>query len=158
LSAESAARLRRPLRLCVATGRRRLARDLLDRAQLPAARHRHARRTAQAVMAEASGDQDRAAQAYGEAATRWADYGHVFERGRALLGLGRCLLLQHRLDAQHHVEQAREVFTRLGARPFMAEADYLLSRQEALTRAPPLTVHRHETTPRDDGDHQISTP
>jgi tetratricopeptide (TPR) repeat protein len=146
------------VRLCLATGRRRLARDLVHRAQSPAARHRHAHRTAQAVMAEASGDQDRAAQAYGEAATRWADYGHLFERGRALLGLGRCLLLQHRLDAQHHVEQAREVFTRLGARPFLAEADYLLSRHEALTRAPPLIVHRHETTPRDDGDHQISTP
>jgi class 3 adenylate cyclase/tetratricopeptide (TPR) repeat protein len=134
------------VRLCVATGRHQLAGDLIDRAQLPAARHHHARRTTQAVMAEASGDQDRAARAYGEAATRWANYGHLFERGRALLGLGRCLLLQHELDAQHHVQQAREVFTRLGARPFLAEADYLLSRLEALTRTQPPRPDTTATT------------
>ena len=118
------------VRLCVATGRWELADNLIDRAQLPAARHRHARLTAQAVMAEASGDLHRAAQAYGEAATRWAEYGHPFEHGRALLGLGRCLLLQHQPKAQHHLQQAREVFSRLDARPLLAETEH---RRERLT-------------------------
>jgi class 3 adenylate cyclase/tetratricopeptide (TPR) repeat protein len=112
------------VRLCVATGRWQLAGDLVDRAQLPAARHRHARLTAQAVIAEASGDLHRAAQAYGEAATRWAEYGHPFEYARALLGQGRCLLLQHRREAQHHLQQAREVFSGLDARPILTETEH----------------------------------
>ena len=112
------------VRLCVATGRWELAGDLVDRAHSPAARHRHARRTAQAVMAEASGDLDRAARAYGQAATQWAEYGHLFERGRALLGLGRCFLLQHRPEGQHHLQQAREVFSGLDARPLLAETEH----------------------------------
>jgi hypothetical protein len=118
------------VRLCVATGRFQLAGDLAGRVRLPAVRHRHARLTAQAVIAEASGDLDRAARAYRQAATQWAAYGHLFERGRALLGLGRCLL-QHRPEAQHHLQEAREVFTRLDARPLLAETDQLLSRPEA---------------------------
>jgi class 3 adenylate cyclase/tetratricopeptide (TPR) repeat protein len=112
------------VRLCVATGRRQLADELVDRAYSPAARHRHGRLTAQAVIAEASGDLDRAARAYGHAATRWAEYGHRFERGRALLGLGRCLLLQHRPDAQQHLQQAREIFSQLDARPLLAETEH----------------------------------
>jgi tetratricopeptide (TPR) repeat protein len=118
------------VRLCVATGRVELADDLAGRVWSPAARHRHARLTAQAVIAEASGHLDQAARAYHQAAARWAEYGHLFERGRALLGLGRCLLLQHRPEAQHHLQEAREVFTRLDARPFLAETDQLLSRPE----------------------------
>jgi tetratricopeptide (TPR) repeat protein len=124
------------VRLCVATGRWQLAEDLIDRAQLPAARHRHAGLTAQAVMAEASRDLHRAAQAYGEAATRWAEYGHLFEHARALLGLGRCLLLQHRPEAQHHLQQAREVFSRLHARPILPETEHPRER---------LTEHQEST-------------
>jgi tetratricopeptide (TPR) repeat protein len=112
------------VRLCVATGRWQLAGEFVDRAQSPAARHRHGRLTAQAVMAEASGDLDRAARAYGQAATRWAEYGHLFEGGRVLLGLGRCLLLQHRPESQHHLQQAREVFFGLDARPLLAETEH----------------------------------
>ena len=112
------------VRLCVATGRRQLADELVDRAYLPAPRHRHGRLTAQAVIAEASGDLDRAARAYGQAATRWAEYGHRFECGRALLGLGRCLLLQHRPEAQQHLQEAQEIFSRLDARPLLAETEH----------------------------------
>ena len=119
------------VRLCVATGRVELAGDLVGRARVSAIRYRHARLTAQAVIAEASGNLDRAARAYHQAAARWADYGHLFERGRALLGLGRCLLLQHRPEAHRHLQEAREVFTRLDARPLLAETDHLLSRPEA---------------------------
>jgi hypothetical protein len=76
------------------------------------------------VIAEASGDLDRAARAYGQAATRWAEYGHRFECGRALLGLGRCLLLQHRPEAQQHLQEAQEIFSRLDARPLLAETEH----------------------------------
>jgi tetratricopeptide (TPR) repeat protein len=118
-------------RRCAATGRVELAGDLVDRVRLPAARHRHARLTARAVIAEASGDLERAARAYRQAAAQWAAYGHLFERGRELLGLGRCLLLQRRPEAEHHLQEARAVFSRLDARPLVAETDHLLSRPVA---------------------------
>jgi tetratricopeptide (TPR) repeat protein len=132
-------------RLCVATGRVELAGDLIDQVQLPTARHRHARLTAQAVIAESSGHLDQAARAYRQAAARWAAYGHLFERGRALLGLGRCLLLQRRPEAEQHLQEARAVFTRLDAQPLLAETDHLLSRpatEEAPTANRPVTPGR----------------
>ncbi|HWD47416.1 MAG TPA: hypothetical protein VHM23_27505, partial [Actinomycetota bacterium] len=106
------------------TGRVELAGELVGRVRLPAARHHHARLTAQAVIAEASGDLDQAARAYRQAAARWTEYGHPFERGRALLGLGRCLLRQHRPEAEHHLQQAQEVFSWLDARPVLAETEH----------------------------------
>jgi ATP/maltotriose-dependent transcriptional regulator MalT len=127
-------------RLCVATGRVALARDLVDQVRLPTARHRHARLTAQAVIAEASGHLDQAARAHRQAAAHWAAYGHLFERGRALLGLGRCLPLQRRPEAEQHLQEARAVFTRLDARPLLAETDHLLSRPVA--EGAPVTANR----------------
>jgi DNA-binding SARP family transcriptional activator len=116
------------VRLCVATGRSELAGDLVGRAQEPAARHRHGRLTAQAIMAEASGDLDGAARAYGQAAAQWADYGHLLERGRALLGLGRCLVQLGRPEGRNRLVEARAVFAHLGARPLLAETDGWLQR------------------------------
>jgi tetratricopeptide (TPR) repeat protein len=119
------------VRLCVATGRSELAGNLVGGARLPATRHRHGALTAQAVMAEASGDLEWAAQAYGQAAAQWAEYGHLLERGRALLGLGRCLVQLGRPERRNRLVEARAVFARLGARPLLTETDGWLQRPVA---------------------------
>jgi class 3 adenylate cyclase len=56
----------------------------------------------------------------------------VPEHGHALLGRGRCLLALDSPGARGALLQARELFTRLGARPLVAEADDLLERASAL--------------------------
>jgi class 3 adenylate cyclase/tetratricopeptide (TPR) repeat protein/energy-coupling factor transporter ATP-binding protein EcfA2 len=114
-------------RTCAAAQEPGLAERLIEHAPTHAARHRDAHLTARAVLTEARGAVDAAAQLYDQAAERWARYGHVLERGQALLGAGRCQL---RLDRPHQarsrLEEARAIFRGLGARPLSAAADTCL--------------------------------
>jgi tetratricopeptide (TPR) repeat protein len=86
------------------------------------ARHRHAAGTARALLAEAGGDQARAARLHDQAAAGWGRYGHVAEQGQALLGAGRCLRRLGRPEAAAPLQAAHEVFERLGAGPLVREA------------------------------------
>jgi hypothetical protein len=104
-----------PLRVAVALMRADLGEAFLGAPPVNAGWDACAYPTARAVLAEAQGDVEKAADGYREAAALWGDYGSVLERGYALLGLGRC----------GDAEAAREadvIFSRLGARPVLAEA------------------------------------
>src|SRR4029453_15493812 len=74
------------VRVCVALGERAAAEALAARANDGVARNRHGLLTARAVLAEAEGALDQAAEGYDEAAARWAGYGHQLERAPPLLG------------------------------------------------------------------------
>jgi hypothetical protein len=55
-------------------------------------------------------------------------------RAQALLGQGRCLVAIGRpAEASVPLQQARDVFTELGAKPAVAETDALLERATALS-------------------------
>ena len=115
------------VRTCMAADQQTLAVQLIEHAPQQAARHQHARFTAQAVLTETRDDLNKAAQMYEQVAERWAQYGHAFEHGQALLGAGRCQLRLHRPRARSRLEEARTIFASLGARPLLAEVDaYLL--------------------------------
>jgi class 3 adenylate cyclase/tetratricopeptide (TPR) repeat protein len=111
------------VRTCMATHQHALASQLIDHAPTRAARHQHARLTAQAVLAEAGGELHKAAELYEQVAERWTQYGHVLERGQGLLGAGRCLVRLNRPQAAPKLQHARTSFAALGARPLLAETD-----------------------------------
>jgi hypothetical protein len=71
---------------------------------------------AQAILAEAAGDPERAAELYRQAAERWDAYGGVVERAHALAGLGRCA------GDQAAAAEARGIFESLGVRAPLADA------------------------------------
>src|SRR5262249_17307740 len=48
--------------------------------------------TAEAVLGEAQGELEQAAERYETAAGRWSEFGFALERGHALFGAGRCLV------------------------------------------------------------------
>jgi hypothetical protein len=90
--------------------------------------HRHAARTAEALLSEARGDAEGAAALFEDAASRWAEFGVVPERGFAMVGLGRCLAASGRSeDGAAALRKARDIFAKLGARPALAEIDGLLA-------------------------------
>jgi tetratricopeptide (TPR) repeat protein len=105
-----------------------LAHSLIAQTDPTATRYRLTATTAQAVLAEATGDVDRAAGLYEEAAAGWAAYGHVHEHALALLGQGRCLLQLGRPEGEQVLRVAQRHLTALGARPPAAEASSLLRR------------------------------
>src|SRR5215217_1972574 len=108
-----------------------LAKSLLDDADATATRYRLAATTAQAVLAESTGDPERAATLYTEAAAGWSAYGQVLEHVLALLGQGRCLAELGRFDAGPVLRVAHQRLIALGARPTAAEAKDLLDRLPA---------------------------
>jgi class 3 adenylate cyclase/tetratricopeptide (TPR) repeat protein len=115
------------LRICVAAKAISLGERLIDAIAERTERAAHAVVTARAVLAEAHGELQRAAEQYADAAERWSEFGFVLERGQALLGAGRCLLgLSRSREAAEKVEEAREIFAGLRARPLIAEAEALL--------------------------------
>lgn len=75
------------------------------------------------MLAETAGHPEQAAGLFDEAADGWLAYGQVLERGRALLGAGRC---RGHLGSRPALRDAHAVFTRLGAHPLAAEAGTLL--------------------------------
>jgi tetratricopeptide (TPR) repeat protein len=84
----------------------------------------HARRlrlsllSARAVVSEALGELDLAAETYAEVAPRWADYGFGLEEAWVRLGLGRCLVALGRVEeGRAELDQTLELARGLGARP-----------------------------------------
>ena len=81
----------------------------------------------QALMAEAHGEYQAAGDAFAVAAARWRMFETPYEEGHALLGQGRCLVrLGRQAEAPRPLNQARDLFARLKARPALEETDSLL--------------------------------
>jgi class 3 adenylate cyclase/tetratricopeptide (TPR) repeat protein len=92
-----------------------------------ATRRRLSIETTEAVLTEARGDLERAADTYGSVANGWEAFGFVLERGQCLLGRGRCLLGLGRTDqAWPPLTAAREALRPMGVRSVLAEIDELL--------------------------------
>jgi class 3 adenylate cyclase/tetratricopeptide (TPR) repeat protein len=87
----------------------------------------HAIVAVQALVSEARGDYEAAATSFADAASRWHDFAAHYEEAQALLGQGRCLVALGRApEAAGPLTTAREIFTRLGAKPPLAETDELM--------------------------------
>jgi hypothetical protein len=114
------------VRVCVAVGQRATGEALTTQAHDGVARNQHGVLTARAALAEAGGALEEAALRYDEAAVRWAGYGHQFERARALLGAGRCLLALGRPEGGIRLRDARLVVGALNAGPLLDELDAAL--------------------------------
>ena len=96
----------------------------LAQGELPAMRNAVSSITAQ--RAEASGDREAAVSGFADAASRWREFGSAYEEGQALLGQGRCLVALGRApESAAPLGAARELFTRLGAKPALSETDAL---------------------------------
>jgi class 3 adenylate cyclase/tetratricopeptide (TPR) repeat protein len=88
----------------------------------------HVHIAAQAALAESSGDLATALAGYADAGQRMHDFTMYVEEAFALLGQGRCLIALDRPDeAVPVLEQARDMFTKMGARPALAEVQALLA-------------------------------
>jgi tetratricopeptide (TPR) repeat protein len=84
---------------------------------------------ADALRAEARGDDEAAALGFAAVAGNWREFGVPYEEGHALLGRARCLYRTGRAaEAVVALGAAREVFARLGARPALEETDRLSAR------------------------------
>ncbi len=89
---------------------------------------RHAVATAQAFATEARGEHEAATVGFADTAARWHEFELPYEEAHALLGQGRCLVaLGRAAEAAPVLEQAREIFERLGAKPALAEAERLMA-------------------------------
>jgi len=108
--------LNEAVRAAVALGDRALGEKLAANIEPVIAREQHAVLGAQAILAEAAGEPERAAELYRQVAERWGAYGYVVERAHALAGLGRCA------GDQTAAAEARGVFESLGVRAPLADA------------------------------------
>ena len=82
--------------------------------------------TAKATISEARGAVREAMLMNQEAAAGWSEYGHLFEHGRTLAALGRCTLELGEPHAEKALTAAVVIFSRLRARPLLAETQRLL--------------------------------
>jgi len=81
----------------------------------------------QARLAEADEEHVRAADLFADAAARWGRFGVVPEHAHALLGLGRSRRAGKIPEWAPPLEAARDIYTLLGAQPFIEETDALLA-------------------------------
>jgi class 3 adenylate cyclase/tetratricopeptide (TPR) repeat protein len=94
--------------------------SLLPASRLPL--HEHVIATYRALLLEKRGEPQAAAEAF--AAARWHDFGVPYEEAQALLGQGRCMVALGRAqEAAEPLEQAHEIFERLGAKPALEETE-----------------------------------
>ena len=120
------------VRAAISMGDRALAERLAVGIDAIAPYPAHAAVATNASLIEMRGDLQGAAEAYGDAARRWAGFGVVSEQAFALLGQGRSLLGMGRsVEASSVLRESRAIFERLGAAPALAEADELLHRATA---------------------------
>jgi class 3 adenylate cyclase/tetratricopeptide (TPR) repeat protein len=116
------------IRTAVAAGDVDLAERLATGMDPVYAYREHAARAAEAILAEAHGTIELAAQLHMEAAERWERFGVVPERGHALLGAGRCLLELGAEGAEAALRNATAIFAELRAGPSHEEAVKRLDR------------------------------
>ena len=89
--------------------------------------HRHVLATVGALLAASRGEHEAALAGLATAAAGWCEFGMPYEEAQALLGQGRCLVALGRApEATVPLAAAREIFTRLGAKPALAETDELI--------------------------------
>jgi hypothetical protein len=111
---------------CVAAGKPSAAEILISRAPATNTRHRLSVLTAKATISEARGAIRDALLMNQKAAAGWSEYGHLFEHGRTLAALGRCTLELGEPHAEKALTAAATIFSRLQARPLLADARRLL--------------------------------
>jgi tetratricopeptide (TPR) repeat protein len=111
------------VRSALALGDAELAARLADGVEPRMPLAEHALAACRPQLAEAAGDHALAAGLYAEAAERWREFGHVPERGYALLGQGRCLLALGDAGAEAQLAEARDLFASLGYKPALAETE-----------------------------------
>ncbi|MBA3716731.1 MAG: AAA family ATPase [Actinobacteria bacterium] len=84
--------------------------------------------SARAVALEMDGSLADAESAYAKVAREWGELACAYERAQTLFGRGRSLVgLGRRAEAAGELEQARAIFARLDARPFVAQVDAWLT-------------------------------
>jgi hypothetical protein len=122
------------VRAALATSDPELAQRLVAGVEPRTPYHEHALAAANATLAEAKGDVEKAAAGYADAAARWQAFGVVPEYAYALLGQGRCLLARGRTnEATTALTQAARIFQSLKAAPALGEIDTLLQQATALS-------------------------
>ncbi len=87
---------------------------------------------AEAELAEARGELDRAVELYASAEESWRTFS-VPERAQSLLGWGRCLLAMDDPKAEAVLREAHEVFASLQAELYIPEVNSLL--EQAVARS-----------------------
>jgi class 3 adenylate cyclase/tetratricopeptide (TPR) repeat protein len=103
------------IRACLATGDVELATAMLGDRPVYSPRAEAAVRTARALLAEAGGNDSRAAALFEEAADSWEKYEGIVEHAHALAGLARCLDRLGRTDeSDGFTRRSGEIFDRLG--------------------------------------------
>ncbi len=116
------------VRVCLELEERQLATDLL--AALPDANSLNGEYDLLSARSELALAEDRPADAlplFREAYGRWVEFGVVIEQGYSALGWGRAALaLDDWSEAEQGLRLAREIFSRLKARPILARIDALL--------------------------------
>jgi tetratricopeptide (TPR) repeat protein len=122
------------VRVLVGAGEVTRAEAFISDMEVAALRDRNSLLTGWAVVAEANQDHQQAIELYDDAAQRWAEFGFVLEHAQALLGAARCTLATgRRADVSARLHRAREIFSRLGARPLIDEVDAHLHSATALS-------------------------
>jgi class 3 adenylate cyclase/tetratricopeptide (TPR) repeat protein len=122
------------VRVCTAVKELTLAEQLVQGPELHLRRHACAHRSAQAMLTEANGADDKALISYQNAAENWLGYGHQLEYGYALLGAGRCAMRLGMADARELLHSAVQAFTTLDAEALAVEAhSWLASSQHSGT-------------------------
>jgi len=104
------------VRTAVALGERALGEELVANIEPVLEREASAVLGAHAILAEAAGEPERAAELYRQVAERWGAYGAVVERAHALAELGRCA------GDDVAAAEARGVFSSLGVRAPLSDA------------------------------------
>ena len=95
--------------------------------------HEHALTTARALLREREGKHEEAAVLFADAAQRWQRFGTPWEGAQALMGRGRCLVVDGRIaEATEAIRDARRIFARLGGEPAVIAADALLGQAAAI--------------------------
>jgi hypothetical protein len=69
---------------------------------------------------------------YLAAASGWEQHGNVPEQAYALVGQGRCLVALADPAAEQPLSQAAELFSSMGYRPALAEAETLIAQTTPL--------------------------
>ncbi len=121
------------VRLLVALGELDQAAEMTAVSETPGFRMEISKATAEAILAEARGETEKALQGYEQVAVDWADYGFVLEQALALYGAGRCLAeLGRAPEGSERLADAREILVELGAAPTIAEIEALREQAAAL--------------------------